>query len=197
MRDESYEPNTETPAPDLHFRAVTTKTLSDFASFREEHPAFGSCSCMRLRMRNAEFERSTRSVRMRSFDALVEGGTPVGILAYLEGIPVGWCSIAPRETFAALEARAPIAGTDDTRIWSVTCLYVDPRHRKQGIALRLLRAAVEYARTEGAKTIEGYPAQPGRDSRPQMGSASMYRRAGFRDVTPPGKKRRIMRNVVG
>ena len=135
---------------------------------------------------------------MHAFDALVEGGTPVGILAYLAGVVVGWCSIAPRETFAALEARAPSAGTGDTRIWSVTCLYVDPGHRKQGVALRLLRAAVEYARAEGAHSIEGYPVEPGRDPRrPQMGSASMFRRAGFRDVTAPGKKRRIMRNVVG
>jgi ribosomal protein S18 acetylase RimI-like enzyme len=194
MRDESYEPDTETPAPELHFRAVTTKTIGDFASFRQAHHAFGSCSCMRWRMKSAEFERSTRSIRMRAFDALVEDGTPVGILAYRAGVVVGWCSIAPRETFAGIDARARIAGAGDTHIWSVTCLYVDPRHRRQSIALHLLRAAVEYARAEGAKTVEGYPAEPGRGTR--MGSASMFRRAGFRDVTPPGKKRRVMRNVV-
>ena len=31
--------------------------------------------------------------------ALVEAGTPVGILAHAEGKTVGWCSVAPRETY--------------------------------------------------------------------------------------------------
>jgi len=33
----------------------------------------------------------------------VRRGITVGILAYAEGEPIAWCSIAPRETYAALE----------------------------------------------------------------------------------------------
>jgi hypothetical protein len=34
---------------------------------------------------------------------LVESGTPNGVLAYHGDDPVGWCSIAPRETCVKLE----------------------------------------------------------------------------------------------
>ena len=196
MSDESHGSERPGPATELHFRAVTIRTLGDFASFRQAHAAFGSCSCMRWRMRGEEFAHSPGRAHAHAFDSLVQTGTPVGILAYVDNVPVGWCSVAPRETFPTLDARASIAAVDDARTWSVTCLYVEPRYRRQGIALRLLRAAVEYARAEGAHAVEGYPVQPGGRSPPHLGSASMFRRAGFRDATPPGRKRRIMRNVV-
>ena len=36
--------------------------------------------------------------------ALIDRGTPVGIVAELAGKLVGWCSVAPRETYrTALE----------------------------------------------------------------------------------------------
>lgn len=34
---------------------------------------------------------------------LVSNDTPIGVLAYKDDDPVGWCSIAPPETYAKLE----------------------------------------------------------------------------------------------
>ena len=197
MPHDSAETSERDPGTGLRFRPVTTKTLHDLDSFRLAHRTFGSCSCMRWRMRSAEFARATKSVRVRALDALVTAGIPVGVLGYMDGAPVGWCSIAPIETFAALDGPASADGQNGGHVWAVTCFYVDYRHRKQGIALRLLRAAVEYARAEGAKVIEGYPHESAHHPRGSMGTPSMFRRAGFRDATPPGKNRRVMRNVVG
>ena len=49
------------------------------------------------------------------------------------------------------------------------------RWRRKGISLRLLRAAVEYARMAGAKIVEGYPADPGARHQLQM---ARFRRSG-------------------
>lgn len=60
----------------------------------------------------------------------------------------------------------------------------------------LLKAAVSYASTEGAEIIEGYPVDPDANSYKYMGSPSVFQKAGFRDVTPAGQKRRVFRYLV-
>jgi GNAT superfamily N-acetyltransferase len=137
-----------------------------------------------------------RNDRAVAFDALVQSRIPVGVLAYHDGTPIGWCSIGPRPPLVALKAGSSPTGIETSRIWTVACFFVDPRHRRQGISVRLLRAAVEYARSEGAKIIEGYPVEPRKDPHSSMGSPSTFRRAGFLDVTPHGRKQHVMRNVV-
>ncbi len=197
MPQESAESNGQDPVPGLRFRPVTTKTLGDLASFRLSHRTFGSCSCMRWRMRRTEFSRTTKSVRCVAFDGLVAAGIPVGVLGYVDDVPIGWCSIAPIESFAGLDGQASADARNEEHVWAVTCFYVDYRHRRQGVALHLLRAAVEYAWAEGAKVIEGYPNESAHHPHGFMGTPAVFRRAGFREATPPGKKKRVMRNIVG
>jgi len=152
---------------------------------------------MKWRLRSAVFMRMGSKERTGALKSLVAGGTPVGILAYSNDVPVGWCSIAPRRGYRALEKSTGRGRIDDTRVWSVVCFFVDTHWRRKGISLRLLRAAVEYARIAGAKIVEGYPAAPGARHHIQMGSFSTFRKAGFRDVTPPGGRQRIVQNVIG
>ncbi len=122
---------------------------------------------------------------------------PVGILAYLQEEPVGWCSIAPRESYAALERYRALPRIDDLPVWSVVCFFVTPRLRQHKATLGLLQAAVAYARAQGATIIEGYPVDPGAGLYTYMGSPATFRAAGFREVTPPGQARRVMRYLVG
>jgi len=77
----------------------------------------------------------------------------------------------------------------------VVCFFVDANFRGEGLTLGLLRAAVAYARSQGAAIIEGYPVEPGR-LYAYMGSPSAFDAAGFRDVTPRGQARRVMRYFV-
>ena len=128
-----------------------------------------------------------------ALNRLVETGTPVGLLAYAEDEPVGWLSISPRETYAALERYRALPRIDDAPVWSVVCFFIDRQFRRQGATLGLLRAAVEYARSNGAKIVEGYPVEPGARLYTYMGSPTTFRAAGFRDVTPPGQARMVMR----
>ncbi len=182
--------------PTLQFHPVTRRRLPDLARFSEQNGKFRYCSCMRWRMRSAEFQRSMKEGRVAALKGLVRRGTPVGVLAYANGEPVGWCSIAPRETYGALERYRALPRIDDAPVWSVVCFFVDRHVRWQKVTLGLLEAAVEYARSQGAKIIEGYPVEPGPRLYTYMGSPSTFRRAGFRDVTSPGQARQVMRYFV-
>lgn len=178
------------------YRPVTTHTLPDLAAFSESHGKFRYCSCMRWRLRSSEFSRSTKEERVGALQDLVKKEIPVGVLAYADGKPVGWCSVAPRQTYAGLERSAALARVDQEAVWSVVCFFVDSGYRRQGVARGLLTAAVEYAREQGAAIVEGYPVEPGSRVYTFMGSPSIFLEAGFHDVTLPGRERRVMRYAV-
>ena len=178
---------------DVSFRPVTPDRLDDLARFSESHGKFRYCSCMRWRLASTEFRRTTKPERVTALASLARRGVPIGVLAYVDGAPVGWCSIAPRETYVALGRYKALAPIDAAPVWSVVCFFVDRRVRRAGLTRGLLGAAVAYATTLGAKIVEGYPVEPGPRLYTYMGSPATFRAAGFRDVTPPGRQRRVFR----
>ena len=139
-------------------------------------------------MTSSAFRRSSKLERVAALEELVRAGTPVGILTYHEEQPGAWCSIAPRETYAALERYRALPRIDDSPVWSVACLFVDRRFRRQGLTGSLLGAAVDYARAHNAPIVEGYPVAPDAPSYTYMGSPETFRRAGFVDVTPQARR---------
>ncbi len=179
--------------PEIWFRPVTVERLTDLADFSQCHGKFRYCSCMRWRMTSSAYRRSSKQDRVDTLEELVRAGTPVGILAYSEEQPVAWCSIAPRETYQALERYRALPRIDDSPVWSIVCLFVDRHFRRQGLTSMLLKAAVDYARDQNAPIVEGYPVAPDATSYTYMGTPETFRRAGFVDVTPAGQKRLVMR----
>ncbi len=116
----------------FQFRPVTAERLPDLAEFSKCHGKFRYCSCMRWRMTSSAYRRSSKQDRVDALEELVRAGTPAGILAYSEGQPVAWCSIAPRETYQALERYRALPRIDDSPVWSIACLFVDRHFRRQG-----------------------------------------------------------------
>ena len=180
-------------ATDVDFQPVTADNLDDLERFSREHGKFRYCSCMRWRMTSSEFRRSDKLKRIEALRDEVTSGRSTGVLAYADGGPVGWCSIAPRQEFRGLERYRKLARIDDAAVWSVTCFFVDRLYRRNGLTVDLLKAAVQHARDSGARVVEGYPVDPGAPSYTYMGSPGTFLKAGFTDVTPQGRERRIFR----
>jgi len=124
-----------------------------------------------------------------------------GLVAYLDGEPVGWCAVAPRSHHARLlrNVRVPWEGrsedkTDDG-IWAVTCFITRTGHRRRRITYALARAAVDFARSRGACAIEGYPITTTEVilSELHVGTRSAFESAGFVEVSHPTLRRVVMR----
>jgi GNAT superfamily N-acetyltransferase len=130
----------------------------------------------------------------------VESGAIVGLLAYAQGQPVGWCAIAPRVSYPVLERSRILKRVDEAPVWSVVCFFVSQAFRGKGATTSLLRAAVDYARQQGARIIEGYPVEPKNARMPAVfawtGLASAFRQAGFVEVQRRSETRPIMRYMV-
>jgi Acetyltransferase (GNAT) family len=185
------------PAPrTLTFHPVTPERLPGLARFMESQGKFRYCACMRWRMPSSQYSGSTKEGRADALEHLVREGTPIGVLAYLDQEPVGWCSVAPRDSYAALERYRALPRIDDRPVWSVACFFVSSRIRRTGATLGLLKAAVEYAASQKAEIIEGYPVEPDARLYTYMGSPSTFRATGFKDVTPRGQARLVMRHFV-
>jgi hypothetical protein len=175
------------------YHPVTPERLPDLARFSDAHGKFRYCSCMRWRLTSADYKRSTRESRIATLDTLVQQETPVGVLAYQDGEPVGWVSVAPRETYAALERFKALPRVDDLPVWSVVCFFVDRHERRHGLTLGLLRAAVVYAVSQGAEIVEGYPVEPGQRLYTYMGTPMTFQESGFQVVAQSSEGRPIMR----
>ena len=146
-------------------------------------------------------QRAAGEGNRQAMKAIVESGEVPGILAYCEGKPVGWCSVAPREKYGSLERSPVLKRPDNTPVWSMVCFYVAKSHRGQGVAEALIEGAVEYVSNQGGKVIEAYPTQPSRDRlapvSSYMGAPAMFERAGFVECVRPSKSKVIMRCFIG
>jgi GNAT superfamily N-acetyltransferase len=120
-------------------------------------------------------------------EAQVRGGTfAPGVVAYLDGVPVGWCGLGPRAAMPRLVGSRTIPTVDDAPAWSIGCFVVRPGYRRRGVTRALLRGAVDYARSRGAPCVEAYPIDPA-GARVSgafgfVGFTSTFEEAGFRRV---------------
>ncbi len=173
----------------LRFAPVTKQSWPDFETLFEDSGGPKYCWCMAWRdMPNRQ--SATNAERKQAMKSFVETGTPVGILAYLDGKPVAWCSIAPRESLRRL---APWQDDAERNVWAIVCFFIKRTHRRQGIASALLDAALEYAFAEGATAVEASPVEPDSPSYRFMGCREMYLRRGFRELGMAGSRRHVMR----
>jgi GNAT superfamily N-acetyltransferase len=152
------------------------------------------------RLRRSEFHALGKIKRKAAFRRLVKSGAPLGILAYEGPRPVGWCAVAPRAATSALE-RSPVCKPVDAQpVWSITCFFVDPKARRDGVMVALIEAATRYAKQEGAKIVEAYPRDTGGaridSASGYVGVVEPFLGAGFQEVARRTPKRPVMRRPL-
>lgn len=152
---------------------------------------------MLWRLKRSVFEEQKGEQNKTAFKALVDSGKEPGILAYANGKPIGWCALAPRETYSALERSRVLKRLDDKPVWSIVCLFIASPYRRKGVSVELLKAAADYVRKRGGKIVEGYPVEPRKDEMPDAfawtGLASAFLKAGFVECERRSETRPIMR----
>jgi GNAT superfamily N-acetyltransferase len=177
----------------IEIHRVTPERLADLEELFESRGTLRGCRCMIFRAGvNGKVPPPSGPARKKAMRALVQSGIPVGLLGYSEGTPVAWCSVAPRTTFPGLI----VVGARDDPVWSLTCFYIRPEFRGEGLQRKLLDAAIQEARTRGAKALEAYPVEPSSPSYRFGGFIPFFERAGFREVGRLGSRRNVMRRQI-
>ncbi|MGA7272403.1 MAG: GNAT family N-acetyltransferase [Acidimicrobiia bacterium] len=165
------------------------------------------CQCQRYKLRAGEsfdsFPLEERASRLREQTdcGYPDSETTSGLVAYRDAEPVGWCAVEPRPEFTGLVRvfRVPWEGRTEDRtdasIWAVTCFFTRAGYRRRGVSKALARAAVDYARTGGARAVEGYPITTKKVIAEELhvGTRATFLAAGLAQVSSPTKRRVVMR----
>jgi GNAT superfamily N-acetyltransferase len=185
---------------ELEFHPVTKKRWSDFEALFGEKGACGGCWCMLWRLTRKEFEQQKGEANRQAMHAIVASGEIPGLLAYSKKQPVAWCSVAPRESFPALERSRVLKKIDDQPVWSISCFFIQKDFRKRGLSVRILEAAVDYVKNQGGRIVEGYPVEPKKGKTADVfawtGLATFFKRAGFVECARRSETRPIMRFFI-
>jgi GNAT superfamily N-acetyltransferase len=181
----------------LQFQPLTPERWGDFERLFGARGACGGCWCMLWRLKRSEFEKQKGDKNKAAFKAVVDSGEAPGILAYANGNAIGWCAVAPRETYPALDRSRVLKKVDDKPVWSIVCLFIAKEYRRKGVSVELLNAAAQYVRKRGGRLVEGYPVEPRKNAMPDVfawtGVASAFLKAGFAECARRSETRPIMR----
>lgn len=173
---------------------------ADFESVMGEKGGCGGCWCMLWRRTAKELAAGKGAGNRRAMKKLFDDGHGPGLVALSDGEPAGWIQIDQRSAFPRLATSRTLKPVDDEEVWSVSCFLVHKRFRRQGLSVRLLSAAVDWARDQGASIVEGYPIDTPAEKYPPVyawtGFYGTYREAGFVEVARRSETRPIMRKQV-
>jgi GNAT superfamily N-acetyltransferase len=165
-----------------------------------ERGACGGCWCMAWRLRHKDWVAGKGAKNKRAFKKVVTSGEVPGLLGYLGRRPIAWCAVAPREAYSYLSRSRVLEPVDAEPVWSISCLFVLKPYRRQGVSVRMLKAAAEHAARRGAGIVEGYPVEPTMERTPDpfvwTGTPSAFRKAGFREACRRSATRPIMRRTL-
>jgi GNAT superfamily N-acetyltransferase len=197
------------PAPE----PVYTVVPANEASWEDVQKVFGTrgttyrCQCQRYKLAPREsfagFPAEDRAHRLREQADCdhPRSGRTSGLVAYLDGEPVGWCAGEPRTAFSGLvrNARVPWVGREEDKsdgsVCAVTCFVTRTGFRKRGVSRALASAAVDFARSRGARALEGYPITTTDVILEELhvGTVGVFAAAGFTEVSRPTLRRVVMR----
>jgi GNAT superfamily N-acetyltransferase len=184
----------------VEIRDCTSERWDDVVAVFDGPGDPGRCWCQWF-YRGARADRVSADGNRAALEAQVRERPP-GVLGYLDGVPSGWCAVAPRPTYTRLVRSKLLAGTPeeelaDPSVWAVTCFVVRRPARGRGLAGPLLAGALDLARRGGASTVEGYPVDTAQRTSTSAalfpGPLPVFLRAGFTEVARPQPARPVVR----
>jgi GNAT superfamily N-acetyltransferase len=196
---------TNTAASAYRIEPATAGRWQDVAAVMGTRGDPARCWCQYFHLRGAAWSDSPVSAKREALRTQVCGdGRPPGVLAYSGDEVVGWCQVGPKGSFARLAAstisKAPAGDADPENLWAITCFVVPVPYRRRGVAAALLAGAVDFARSQGAGWVEGYPVETHGDRRTSAdlyrGPVGQFQAAGFTMLRQPTATHAVMRRTV-
>ena len=187
---------------DTDIRPVTPGIWPDFEELFGKQGACYGCWCMHFRNAPAVRRENDRQRNKDQIRERIEAGPPPGLLAYEDGVAVGWMQVGPRadvpEWNNAGRGSAPLdlADAADPDVWAISCFFIRAKARGRGLTHRLVAGGVDFARRSGARLLEACPMDQSKDSRSLglfVGSSRVFEKAGFERVAERKPGRPLMR----
>ena len=178
------------------------RTWEAFADLAERHNGvWGGCWCTYFHCYPHPPE--LKELGAREFKHhLVEEGRAHAALVFDDDVAVAWAEFGPPEELPNIHHRKEweqgLVRRPDYRI---TCLFVDRRYRRRGMASVAVRGALALIVRDGGGLVESYPHDLPPDKKTSASflynaTRTMYERLGFTYQRPKGKGNCVMTTVV-
>lgn len=184
----------------MELRPLTPDRYGDLASLFGTTAVTRNCYCTWFLLLDPERREVWEAGEARAvFERFADDHrTPIGVLAYRDGTPVGWCAVGPRAAYPRL-VKSKVWQGGDLDAWVVTCFYLHRSERHAGRTRMLLESAVELAARHGATAVEAVPRSTGTRTAPGDGYVGFERAfadCGFTVLGRPNEKRVLMRRTL-
>jgi len=186
--------------PDITTAPATAERWDDVVAAMTGGGDGGTCWCRWFQLTSAEWAATPGPERRAALRREVAAGPPRGLLAYVDGVAAGWARVSPRVeqgriTRSRVPRASPIPMRNDS-VWAITCVQVRREHRGIGVVGALVRAAIAFARSQGASVVEAYPVDTSvaqvSDNELFHGPASAFIANGFVEVARPKPARPVL-----
>lgn len=133
-------------------RPLDASTWDAFAELVERNNGiYGGCWCIAF---HSEYQRGVSDPRTLK-EQLVRAGRAHAALVFDEdGVAHGWCQYGSPEELGLKHNREYAKDPPPRARWRITCIFVDKRHRGQGIARAGLEGALAQIATAGGGLVE-------------------------------------------
>lgn len=183
---------------------LTTTTLDPttwdaFAELVERNNGiFGGCWCIGFHLDRKQPGLDHRAAK---HDLVQSGGAHAALVLDEAGLAQGWCQYGSPDELPGIKhrrkyAESPPAVPD----WRITCIYVDPKHRGQGIARAAVEAALEQIAARGGGLVEAISeVTEGRQAHGRFlfsATVELFDDLGFDRIRQVGKHAWIVSRVV-
>jgi GNAT superfamily N-acetyltransferase len=163
---------------------------------RGGQPVSSGCWCQYWHLRGKAYHEGFAGANRARLEREIASRRLHALLAYDDGVPVGWCRLGPRKSFERLAHTPTAPRIDDEEVWSVVCFYVHSAAKRKGVATALLEHAIEHAAAKGARILEGYAVPSGHmNVDAYTGYLPMYLAAGF-EPKREGSRRTVVRRTL-
>ena len=150
----------KTSTDDLKIRPLAPDTWPAFAGLVERHNGvFGGCWCTYFHSLTRDKDRTYESNRDLKCQ-LVEDGRAHAALVFDGDEAVAWAEYGPPGELPNIHHRQDYeAGLVKAPDYRVTCIFVDRRYRRRGVAALALRGALDQISQAGGGRGRGIPAR--------------------------------------
>ena len=176
---------------------ATPERWSDVAAVFEDGGHARKCWCAYWYRSNKDYRAGLDGPNKACFEKLVADNREPGIIAYVDGEPAGWLSVAPRTRFDRLNRSKPLAPVDGEPVWAMNCFIVRKKFRRQGLVRQLIRGGIDFVRERGGLVVEAYPVDQGGGRTNVydafLGTVGAFAEHGFVEVARRLQRRPILR----